>query len=131
MEGNTQYQKSDPAICLNCPYLKKCTNSKNHTKVVTRHIWEEYIEAAEDIRHTIGTKENYNKRKETIERVFADAKELHGMRYAKHRGLDRVKMELTLLFSCMNLKKLAGRLWKKVYFFWNLRKETVFCIISA
>jgi hypothetical protein len=51
-------------------------------------------------------------RSQTIERVFADAKELHGMRYAKHRGLSRVKMELNLLFSCMNSKKLANRLWK-------------------
>jgi len=34
------------------------------------------------------------------------------MRYAKHRGLNRIKMELNLLFACMNLKKLANRLWK-------------------
>jgi hypothetical protein len=80
--------------------------------VVTRHVWEGYLEQVEDIRHTIGTKAIYDKRKETIERVFADAKELHGMRYLKHRGLGRVKMELSFIFMCMNLKKLAKRLWK-------------------
>ena len=31
----------------------------------------------------------YARRKETIERVFVDAKEKHGMRYTHHRGLVR------------------------------------------
>ena len=44
-------------------------------KVVTRYVWEHYIEMCEDIRHTIGNKEIYDLRKETIERVFGDAKE--------------------------------------------------------
>ena len=109
-EGYKEY-KSNPWKCRKCPYLKTCTESKDYTKLVTRHVWEEYIEQVEEIRHTLGTKEIYERRKETIERVFADAKELHGMRYAKHRGLGRVKMELNLLFVCMNLKKLANRLF--------------------
>ena len=55
--------------------------------------------------------ELYKQRGETIERVFADAKEKHGMRYTRLRGLRRVHHHLTLLFACMNLKKLA--MWKK------------------
>ena len=68
------------------------------------------MEQVEEIRHTIGMKERYKQRKETIERVFADAKEKHGMRYTQYRGLAKIKMELNLLFGCMNLKKLA--IWK-------------------
>ena len=109
-EGYKEY-KSNPIICATCPHLSKCTQSKNHVKVITRHVWEKYMEQVEDIRHTRGTKEIYNQRRETIERVFADAKELHGMRYARHRGYGRVMMELRLLFACMNLKKLAKRVW--------------------
>ncbi len=109
-DGYKEY-KSDSEKCKNCPYLSKCTESKDHTKIVARHVWEKYLEQVEEIRHTIGTKEIYDKRKETIERVFADAKELHGMRYAKHRGLGRMKMELNLIFACMNLKKLSNRLF--------------------
>ena len=48
-------------------------------------------------------------RKQTIERVFADAKEKHAMRYTHHRGLARVSHWVTLKFAAMNLKKLA--LW--------------------
>ncbi|MDU5083367.1 hypothetical protein ACF3M2_16615 [Tissierella carlieri] len=54
-------------------------------KLVVRHVGEEYIEKIEDIRHTTGSKELYMLRSQAIERVFADAKEFHSMRYAKDR----------------------------------------------
>lgn len=79
-EGYKEY-KSDCKVCEKCNFKNKCTESKNSTKVVTRHVWESYLEQTEDIRHTQGIKEIYALRSQTIERVFADAKELHGMRY--------------------------------------------------
>ncbi|ADL08354.1 transposase IS4 family protein [Thermosediminibacter oceani DSM 16646] len=108
--GYREY-RSNPQICCKCPMRLQCTKSKNYTKIITRHIWEHYIEIAEDIRHTQWGKELYKMRGQTIERVFADAKEKHGMRYTNLRGLRKVGHYLTLLFACMNLKKLA--LWKK------------------
>jgi len=111
-EGYKEY-KSNEKTCKVCKYLNQCTKSKNHTKVVTRHVWEEYIEQVEDIRHTKGNKEIYSKRSQTIEQVFADAKELRGMRYTQYRGLVKIKMEVNLLFVCMNLKKLANWKYKK------------------
>lgn len=108
-DGYREY-KSNRNICQNCPDRKQCTESKNATKLVTRHIWEDYLEMVENIRHSEGMRELYSKRSETIERVFADGKELHGLRYTQYRGLEKVKMELTLKFACMNLKKLA--IWK-------------------
>ena len=50
-------------------------------------------------------------RKQKIERVFADAKVKHGLRYTQLRGLAKVTMQVTLTFACMNLKKLAK--WKR------------------
>lgn len=111
-DGYREY-KSNQCDCKNCPHIKQCTESKQHVKVITRHVWESYIEQVEDIRHTVGIKEIYKLRSETIERVFADAKEKHGMRYTQYRGLAKVKMELNLLFACMNLKKLANWLDRK------------------
>lgn len=77
-------------------------------KVVTRRVWENYIEQVENIRHTVLIKEIYKLKSKTTERVFADAKEKHEMRYAKYRGLDKFKMKLNTLFAWMNLKKLAN-----------------------
>ena len=110
--GYKEY-KSNGNICEECPYLHRCTESKDHVKVVGIHVWNVYLEKVEDIRHTEGMKVIYKKRSQTIERVFADAKELHGMRYTRYRGLKKVRMELTLIFACMNLKKIALTKWRK------------------
>ena len=48
-------------------------------------------------------------RKETIERVFADAKEKHAMGYTHHRVLAAVTRWVRLMYAAMNLKKLALR----------------------
>ena len=72
-----------------------------------KHIWYDYMEQTEDIRHTTGMRELYDKRKETIERCFADAKEKHGMRYTLVRGLSQVTKWVRLKFAAMNLKKFA------------------------
>jgi len=104
--GYREY-KSDPSVCKSCPCRGQCTESKNCQKVVTRHIWEHFIEMADDFRHTPDGWESYQHRKETIERVFADAKEKHAMRYTHIRSLTRVKSWVGLKFAAMNLKKLA------------------------
>ena len=90
--------------------INQCTESKNKQKLVTRHIWEHYIEMAEDIRHSTLGKETYSMRSQTIERVFADAKEKHAMRYTTYRGLNQVTNWVRLKFAAMNLKKMA--MWK-------------------
>lgn len=111
-EGYREY-KSSAEDCENCPYRAQCTESANHVKVVTRHIWEEYLEKCEDYRHTEGNKDLYDMRKETIERIFGTAKEFHGFRYTNMVGQARMDMKVGLTFACLNLKKLARILWKK------------------
>ena len=113
-DGYREY-KSNVFDCKNCMYVKKCTNSKSNQKILTRHIWQDYIEEANHLRYKTEVKKIYQKRKETIERVFADAKEKHGMRYTKLRGLQKIKMEVSLIFSCMNLKKLANWIWRDTF----------------
>ena len=108
-DGYAEY-KSDGKKCANCPFLGKCTASKNHVKTITRHVWSDFMEKAEDFRYQLGSREIYKKRKETIERCFGDGKENFGLRFTRYKGLERVKSNILLIFSCMNLKKLA--LWK-------------------
>lgn len=108
-DGYREY-KSKPYICATCPTRNQCTQSQNMQKTVTRHIWQDYVEQAEDIRHSPIGKETYALRSQTIERVFADAKEKHGMRYTQYRGLAQVTNWVRLKFAAMNLKKLA--MWR-------------------
>ena len=110
-DGYREY-KSDPRICRNCPTKELCTHSKDAVKIVQRHIWKDYEELADDARYTPEYAELYRRRKETIERVFADAKEKHAMRYTPYRGLAQVSNWVRLKFAAMNLKKFAKRKWR-------------------
>lgn len=111
-EGYREY-KSCGAICAECPYLSQCTNSRNHQKIITRHVWEDYMETCEDIRQTPGMKDIYAKRKQTIERLFGTAKENHGMRYTQMYGKAKMEMKISLTYAVMNLKKLANILHRR------------------
>ncbi|WP_431520946.1 transposase [Clostridium paraputrificum] len=87
------------------------TNSKNHQKVITHNIGQEFIDEANHIRHDQHLKSVYRVREETIERVFADAKK-HDMRYTHLRSLAKVNTEVTFIYACINSKKMASNLWK-------------------
>jgi len=101
---------SNPNKCKDCPLLNKCTKSKEQKKIVTRHIWQQYLDIVDDLRFIDTIKAIYKLRSQTIERRFADAKEQHGLRWTKYKGIQKVTMETTLIFACMNLKKLANYL---------------------
>lgn len=82
-------------------------------KVVTRHVWQEYKEEVNSHRYEDKGKAIYKRRKETVERSFAEGKELHGHRYARFRGLSKVQMQCLLSAACQNMKKIALRLWDR------------------
>lgn len=114
-EGKRIY-RSTPEICRNCPCRAKCGANEKGQKILQTHIWQEYLELVEQLRKTERGKEIYALRKETIERVFADAKEKHAMRYTHHRGLPAVSRWVRLKFAAMNLKKLANWSWNNSFF---------------
>ena len=104
--------KSKTSLCQNCPSLDRCTKGKQKQKTIIRHIWQEYLDIAEEYRKTSTGKADYKQRKETIERCFGTAKEYHGFRYTNMKGLAKMRMKSALTFACMNMKKLANMLWK-------------------
>lgn len=88
------------------------------------HIWKDYEDLADDARYVPEYQTLYKRRKETIERVFADAKEKHAMRYTQYRGLAQVTKWVKLKFAAMNLKKMAR--WK-----WNDSAHFLFSILFS
>lgn len=111
-QGYREY-RSYSEICANCQYLNRCTHSKSYTKTITRHIWEDDKEWVRQNRLSPRGKALYRRRQETIERSFADAKELHGLRYARMRGLSKVLEQCLLTAACQNMKKMAIHLWNR------------------
>jgi transposase len=115
--------------CANCPMKAQCTQSAAGVKVVTRHVWEDFKEAVGAHRITDKGKALYKRRKETVERSFADAKELHGHRYARFRGLAKVRGQCLLAGACQNMKKIARLLARALLRFFAAQcgLELVFC----
>ena len=114
-EGKRSY-RSTPKECKDCPSKAMCGANEKGQKLLTTHIWQEYLDIVEQLRKTERGKVIYAMRKETIERVFADAKEKHAMRYTHHRGLAKVTRWVRLKYAAMNLKKLANWSWNNSVF---------------
>lgn len=129
-DGYREY-RSCGKICEHCPYLAQCTNSKDHIKTVTRHVWADDLEEAEENRYTLGIRDYYKLRKETIERDFGLAKELHGFRYTQEYGQARMEWKAALTYACMNLKKLARKRWKTSTFSAFLEPFSCFFLIFS
>ena len=68
--------KSDPLSCQTCPLFSACTQSKNHQKLITRHLGKDVLEVCEVIRHQKGMKEQYQQRKEIIKRLLGADKRI-------------------------------------------------------
>ena len=105
-EGYREY-RSDSTMCRHCPLIGQCTSNAQQVKTVTRHVWEDAKEKIDAHRLTPTGRALYKRRKETVERSFADGKELHGHRYMRMRGLLRAQEQCLLSAACQNMKKMA------------------------
>ena len=112
-EGYRHY-KSKKEDCAVCPLRSDCMSAKQTQRTITRHLWEEYKEITRQYKRTKEGKQLYRLRCSSIERSFADAKELHGYRYARFRGGKSVQEQAFLTAACQNMKKIAFHLIKKM-----------------
>jgi hypothetical protein len=106
-----RHYRSDPAICRDCPLLTSCTSNAKAQRTITRHVWQDVRERVDANRLTSWGKAIYRRRKETVERSFADAKQLHGHRYARFRSLIGVACQCLIAAAAQNIKKIALCLW--------------------
>lgn len=110
-EGYRQYC-SDTRTCRDCPRRNECFGASSTRKVVTRHVWQNELEQADAFTKTPAGKKLYAWRKQTIERSFADAKQLHGLRYARMLGIANMCEQAFLTAAVQNMKKIATLVWQ-------------------
>jgi len=106
-----RHYKSNASKCRTCPLLASCTTNAKARKTVTRHVWADARERTDTHRLTDWGKALYKRRKETVERSFADAKQLFGHRYARFRSLAKVQTQALLAATAQNIKKIAMAAW--------------------
>ena len=85
----------------------KTYRNSDKTKIVRRHIREEWNEYFRDIRLSEEGKKLYQRRKEHVERSFADSKQNHGYRYAMYKGVEKNQHYTWLICAAQNMKNIA------------------------
>jgi len=93
--------------CNACPKKGRCTNSSKG-RVVSRGFDEGYLEKVRSYHGTEPYEKAMRKRKVWVEPMFAEAKDWHGMRRFRLRGLERVNAEALLTAAGQNIKRLLA-----------------------
>ena len=99
------------AICQTCPIRSHCTDSREGRKL-NRPFDEAYRERARADHGTAAYAKAMRKRAVWVEPLFGEAKQWHGLRQFRLRGLADVNMEGLLVAAGQNLKRwLAATGW--------------------
>ena len=91
-------------------------------RMVDRHVWQDALDRIICFTNTPRGKRIYAWRKETIERSFAEAKENHGLRFARMLGIQNMREQCFLTAAVQNMKRLA-----KAFYF---RSRSI-CMLKA
>ena len=113
--GATKYYHIKKAHCNSCQWQDSCYLGRRHTGLYRN----EHNVAIERVRQRQSSpvfKQKMVERSWKIEGLFAEAKERHGLRRAKYRGLEKTQIQAYLTGTAQNLKRLAVSL--DFYFHW-------------
>ena len=102
---------AEPAVCNACPVKAACTPGKTG-RHVHRSLHEAYLDRVRAYHATESYKKAMRKRAVWIEPLFGEAKQWHGLRQFRLRGLAKVTTESLLTAAGQNLKRwLAATGW--------------------
>jgi transposase len=96
------------ADCKACALRERCTTSSRGRRV-SRNLDEPYLDRVRGYHATEPFAKAMRKRKVWVEPLFAEAKEWHGLRRFRLRGLENVNIQAQLIAAGQNLKRLLSR----------------------
>ncbi len=96
-----------PSSCNPCPLKSRCTKSKKG-RWIRRSFDEEYLERVRSYGDTEAYRKALRKRAVWVEPLFAEAKDWHGLRRFRLRGLEKVNTEALLTAAGQNVKRLVA-----------------------
>ena len=95
------------SACVECPLKSKCTNSPKG-RWLSRGLEEQYLDRVRAYRQTAAYRKALRKRAVWVEPLFGEAKEWHGSRRFRLRGLEKVNSEALMIASGQNVKRLLA-----------------------
>ena len=103
--------QAETATCNACPVRAACTASE-HGRQIYRSFYAEHLDRVRGYHATEAYAKAMRKRAVWVEPLFGEAKQWHGLRQFRLRGLENVNMQALLVAAGQNLKRwLAARGW--------------------
>ena len=99
--------RAPAATCNACPVKPTCTESE-HGRIVHRSFHADYLEKVRGYHATEAYRKAMRKRQVWVEPLFAEAKDWHGLRRFRLRGLINANIERLLVAAGQNLKRLLS-----------------------
>ena len=99
--------RGEAAVCNACPVKAKCTTS-DHGRKVQRSFYIDYLEKVRGYHATEAYKKAIRKRQVWVEPLFAEAKEWHGLRRLRLRGLLNANIQGLLIAAGPEPEALPG-----------------------
>ena len=96
------------AACATCTLRAQCTTARRGRRV-GRSLAETYLERVRGYHATESYAKAMRKRKVWVEPLFAEAKDWHGLRRFRLRGLEKVNGAALLIATGQNLKRLLSK----------------------
>jgi transposase len=100
--------QADPTTCQACPLKAACTDSKTGRRI-QRSFHADYLDKVRTYHQTAAYERAMRKRQVWVEPLFGEAKDWHGLRRFRLRGLWKVNAEALLIATGQNLKRLLRK----------------------
>lgn len=100
-----EYCQAERGQCRDCAMKQGCTPNRG-SRIIQRLLYQEDVDRGRELAKTNEYKSQMKKRKHVLESLFGEAKEFHGLRRARFRGLERIKMQVLWTATVLNIKKL-------------------------
>jgi hypothetical protein len=100
--------RADAATCNACPVKAACTDS-DRGRTIQRSFHAQYLERVRGYHRTPAYQKAMRKRAVWVEPLFGEAKDWHGLRRFRLRGLRKVNIEAVLIAAGQNLKRLLRK----------------------
>ena len=96
------------SACGACPLKARCTDSRKG-RIFTRSFDEAYLERVRGYHETAAYRKAMRKRSVWVEPLFGEAKDWHGLKRFRLRGLWKVNAEALLIAAGQNLKRILRK----------------------
>jgi len=110
---NAVIYKADRNTCKQCEHFSECVTGKLTGRQIQRNINQPYIDRADNCLSPYQRKRLMSRRKYKAEGSFADAVNNHGFKRARHRGLEKVRIQNLMIAAIQNLRKLMRYIHRK------------------